>query len=58
MRKSRLGLIILTIIIKELQKEATLPPEMVLSDPCCLLTQSKTIQMVCRLVNIMFEVHY
>ena len=58
MHKSRLGLIILTIITKKLQKEATLPPEMVLSDPCWLLTQSKTIQMVRRLLNLMFEVHY
>ena len=57
MHKSRLGLIILTIITKE-KKKATLPPEMVLSDYCCLLTQSKTIHMGRRPLNLMFEVHY
>ena len=56
--KSRLGLIILSIITKNRENRPNHPKKWSQVTPRCLLNQSKTIQMVFRSLNIMFEVHY
>ena len=56
--KSRLELIILTIITKNYENRPNYHRKWSLVTLCCLLTQSKTIQIVPRSLNLMFEVHY